>query len=110
MSSVRGLNARPQTAIVLPAQLAAEVRVDLLDDSTCFWCSLTASTASQHLRLDAVLLGHRHQRPHVLREATAAVADAGEQEREADAAVVADAAADVVDVGRPSARRGWPSR
>ena len=63
-----------------------------------------------HQRLDAVVLGHVHQRAHVLREAAAAVADAGEQEREADAAVVADAAADVVDVARPSARTGWPSR
>ena len=66
--------------------------------STRFWRSFTSSTASQHPRLDAVLLGHRDQGPHVLREAAAAVADAGEQEREADAAVVADAAADVVDV------------
>ena len=38
-------------------------------------------------------------------KATAAVADAGEQEREADAAVVADAAADVVDVGARFSQR-----
>ena len=53
----------------------------------------------QHSRLDAVGAGHGRQGPHVLGKATAAVARAGEEEGETDAAVVADAAADLVDVG-----------
>ena len=97
MSSVRGLNARPQTAIVLPVQLAAEVLVDLVDHHLLLRF-VDFVDRFEHPRLDAMLAGHLLQRPHVFREATAAVADAGEQEREADAAVVADAAADVVDV------------
>ena len=49
-------------------------------------------------RLDAVGPGHRGEGPHVLGKATAAEAHARKEEGEADAAVVADAAADVVDV------------
>ena len=50
-------------------------------------------------RLDLVLPGHRRECLNVLRKATSAVADAGKEEREADPAVVPDAAAHVVDVG-----------
>ena len=97
MSSVRGLNARPQTAIVLPVSLPPKCVADLLDHHALLGF-VHLVDGFEHPRLDAVVAGHGGQRPHVLGEATAAVADAGEQEGEADAAVVADAAADVVDV------------
>ena len=56
-------------------------------------------------RLDIVRAGDGGHRPDVLGEATSAVADAGEEEGEADAAVVADAAADFVDVGPVRSQR-----
>ena len=54
---------------------------------------------AQHAEVEPVLVGAADHRLHVLREAGAAVADAGEEEVVADAAVEADAAAHVVDVG-----------
>ena len=106
MSSVRGLKARPQTAIVLSAGFALEVLVDPCATSTSFCASLTAidrrpASAAGRPR-DC---GHVDQGADVLGEAAAAVADAGEEEAEADAAVVADAAADVVDVGAERSQR-----
>ena len=53
----------------------------------------------EDLRPDAQLPGGGREGLHVLGEATAAIAAAREQEGKADAAVVADAAADLVDVG-----------
>ena len=47
---------------------------------------------------DADLNRLLRQRPHVFREATAAISDTGEQEREPDPVVMADAMADFVDV------------
>ena len=44
--------------------------------------------------------GQCRQRPDVFRKAASAVAHAGKEEGEADSGVVADAAADLVDVGR----------
>ena len=98
MSSVRGLNASPQMAIVLPASLPPKC-ASIFSSSTVLLLVVDLVDRVQNPRLDAVLAGQCSQRPHVLGEAAAAVADAGEQKREADAAVVADAAADVVDVG-----------
>jgi hypothetical protein len=96
MSSVRGLNERPQTAKRLPFRSPPKWRSSLRNSSV-FCAALTVSTAQQ-ARVEAVGIGHRDQRLHVLGEARAAVADAGEEKCRADAAVEADAAADVLDV------------
>ena len=89
MSSVRGLKARPHTATVLPASppRCAATR----GTSTAFCASFVRSTASTTCRRSAGLLAHPDERLHVLREARAAVADPGEQERRADPAVRAHA-------------------
>ena len=49
-------------------------------------------------RLEADFAGHAGGRSHVFGEAASAVAETREEELEADANVVADSAADVVDV------------
>ncbi len=71
----------------------------ILVKRTSFCASLTASNGLHHPRGDALGLAHVDRGADVLGEATAAVADAREEEMEADPLVVADAAADVVDVG-----------
>ena len=53
----------------------------------------------QNSRPEAVCAGDRGQPAYVFGKAASPVADAGKEEGEADAAVVSDAPADVVDVG-----------
>ena len=98
MSSVFGLNASPQSAIVRPAR-SAPSRATILSTSTCFCASLTSSTAASTLSGRAVLARRVLQRLHVLRKAAAAVADARIQEVVADPRVGADALAHRLDVG-----------
>ena len=98
MSSVRGLNESPHTASAAPAQVARRSGRMTFSNSARFCAALTSSTAPQDARRDVARLRHRDQRLDVLRKARAAVADAGEQKRRADAAVEADAAAHVLDV------------
>ena len=69
MSSVRGLKARPQTATVLPFELA-EVRRSIFGErGTVFWRSFTRSAALSELERRAASLRDREQRLHVLGEA-----------------------------------------
>ena len=60
--------------------------------------SLTATTAST-MRMGAPVARRLHQRQRVLGKTGAAIAGAGMQEFAADAAVQADAARDILDVG-----------
>ena len=79
MSSVRGLNASPQTAIVLPFQ-AAEVRLHL-GDQPLLLRVVDRLDRVQNLEVVAVVARRLEQRLHVFGKAAAAVADAGKQER-----------------------------
>ena len=79
MSSVRGLNARPQTAIVLPFS-DAEVRLHLVDQPRLLPL-VDRLDRLQDLEVVALVRGELQQRLDVLRKAAAAVADAGKQER-----------------------------
>ena len=59
----------------------------------------------QQPRLDAAGAGQGRQRANVLGKTASAIAHAGKEEGEADAAVVADAAANLVDVGPARSQR-----
>ena len=98
MSSVLGLKARPQTAMVFSLSSPRKCWW-ILRKSTSFCASLTASTASIIRAGSALGLRHVDHGADVLGEAAPAVADAREEEVEADPLVVADPAPDVVDVG-----------
>src|SRR4051794_13869155 len=73
------------------------MRFDLFDDDLLL-ALVDGIDRAHHLRFDAVVFGHAHERANVFREAASTIASAGEQEGEADPAVVTNAAADIVDV------------
>ncbi len=97
MSSVRGLNARPHSAIVLPFS-EPKWRCILLDQQLLLR-GVDLLDGFQDLEGVALVLRELEDRLDVLREAAAAVAAAREQEGGADALVRGDGAADLVDVG-----------
>ena len=84
-------------AMLLARQMAAEMLLDLVREDVLLPVVHFIDRIQQQ-RLDADLPGQVGQGPHILGEAASAIADAGKEKRETDAAVVADAAADVVDV------------
>ena len=97
ISSVRGLNASPQTAIVLPFQ-AAEIRQHL-GDQPLFLRVVRCLDRVQNLEVVSVIAGRLDQRLDVLGKTAAAIADAGKEERRSDPAVGADGPAHLIDVG-----------
>ena len=82
----------------LVLELAVEMPVDLLEEHVLLGL-VDLVDGLHHPRGDALGLAHVDHGADVLGEATAAVADAREEEMEADPLVVADAAPHVVDVG-----------
>lgn len=78
-------------------QVLAEVLVDLLDQHL-FLGVIHVIDGVEDTRLEADFAGHAREGADVFGEAATAVADAGEEELEADANVMADAATDVIDV------------
>ena len=79
MSSVSGLNARPQTAMRLPSSVPPKWSMTRRP-RTRFWRSLARSTASTIAEAHVVVLARLDERAQVLRKARAAEAAAGEQE------------------------------
>ena len=110
MSSVLGLKARPQSAKRAARRDPARSAPMILSTSTCFWRSLTASTACSTRRSMPFSCAGVDQRLHVLGEARAAVAAARVEELRADARVAADALAHQLDVGAQLARPAAPAR
>ena len=98
MSSVRGLNARPQTRDGLALQ-RAEVALHLGRRSSCFCARVDLLDRLEDLEVVALVLRELEDRLDVLGEAAAAVADAREQERGADALVGGHRPPHLVDVG-----------
>ena len=96
MSSVRGLNASPQTPIVFPFSVPKCARI--FATSRVFCALLTVFDGLENLEVVFLLGREMDHRLHVLRKAAAAVADPGKQERLTDALVRADRAANFVDV------------
>ena len=87
-SSVRALNVRPHTPIVLPSTSPPAASTTFpVTRSNC--SSLTAMTPSQQVERVAGVVGDLEQRPRVLREAGTAPPGTGSQEVLADALVVA---------------------
>ena len=98
MSSVLGLKVRPSTASVLPATLPPQAAM-ILSAMRALRASLTRTTVSTIDERRLGLARGAHQRQAVLGEARAAKAGPGMQKLAADAAVEADAAGHVLDVG-----------
>ena len=98
MSSVSGLNARPQNAIgsVLSARPTA---FSTSCARKCACSSFARCVGLGHAHRDAVRAAEVEERLHVLREARPAVAGARVEESLADARVGADAEPNRVDVG-----------
>ncbi len=81
-----------------PARQIAEVLLDLVDQPLLLQV-VDVFDRAQNLEVVALVGGRLQQRLRVLGKAAAAVADAGKQERRADAPVGADRLAHVIDVG-----------
>ena len=97
MSSVRGLNASPHTRD-RPAGQIPEVLLHLVDEPLLL-AVVHLLDRPQNPEVVPLVRRRSQQRLHVLGKAAAAVADAGKQERGADAPVGSDRLAHVVDVG-----------
>ena len=82
----------------MPCAVAVEVVEDLADEDVLLGL-VDRVDGLHHPRRQPARLGHVDHGADVLGEARAAVADAREQEAEADPLVVADPAPDLVDVG-----------
>ena len=80
---MRGLKARPQIATVLPRASPLEMVEDLAGQDVLLGL-VDRVDGLHHQRRQTARLRHVDDGADVLREATAAVADAGEQEAEAD--------------------------
>ena len=98
MSSVPGLKASPHKATVKPCKFIGEVAADFFHQHRLL-AKIDLMDRVHDAGVDAVCRADGRHRLHVLGKAASAVANAGEEEGEADAAVVAHAAADFVDVG-----------
>jgi len=95
MSSVFALNASPSSAMVAPAG----TRPMILPRTAIELRRVGLQGRAQHARVDTALFGNSRESRDVLREARAAEAQTGMEERRADAAIAAGAVDDVVDVG-----------
>ena len=109
MSSVPGLNARPQTAICLPFRSPPKCAEHLLAQAALLPL-VDGDHGVEDLQLVADLAPGADGGAHVLGEAAAAEAGPGEQELGPDAAVRAHALAHELDVGAEASRTGWPCR
>ncbi len=107
MSSVFGLNARPQTANVRPARSFAPLCRVIFCDEHVFLLVVHFLDGFENAQIDGPSsLAVRIKRLHVFRKARAAVAAAGVQEVIADTRIGADAAAHRLDVARRRGPRG----
>ena len=96
MSSVRGLNDRPHTAIVL--FLSEPKCASSFDDEAHFLRFVDALDGLQRLKVVALVAGELDERLDVFRKAAAAESDARKQERRPDAPIGADRLAHLIDV------------
>ena len=90
MSSVRGLNARPQTANVNPARSAPKCRVTF-SIKIPFCRSFTFSTALRST-ISGSSLAHTDHSADIFRETGAAVADTGKDKMRPDATIQSEIA------------------
>ena len=93
-----GLERQPPDGDGLTGELSLEVTFDLFGEHGLLPL-VDGMDGLEHARLDAVGPCQRGQGTDVLGKTATSVTHAGEKKGETDAAVVADAAADLVDVG-----------